>query len=77
MWFCGGGAVDQWPPDQSIEVLNTGTSGYNFFNYLGALDKFGEVAPDTFIIGIYGGNDYLGCVMPQHFFTGTAPQPRF
>ncbi len=64
-------------PEQRVEVLNTGTSGFNFFNYLGALDKFLPYSPDTFIVTIYGGNDYLGNVMPQHFFAGTAPKPRF
>lgn len=64
-------------PDKKIEVLNTGTSGFTFFNYLGALDKYLEFGPEKFVVTVYGGNDYLGNVMPQHFFSGTAPPPRF
>ena len=64
-------------PMERVEVLNTGTSGYNFFNYLGTLDKFVEHSPTTLVIAVYGGNDYLGSVMPRHFFSGTAPQPRY
>lgn len=62
-------------PGESVQVLNTGTSGYNFYNYLGVVDRFIEHRPHTIVVTIYGGNDYLGAVMPHHFFNESAPPP--
>ena len=62
-------------PGQSVQVLNTGTSGYNFYNYLGVVDEFIEHGPDAIVVTIYGGNDYLGAVMPHHYFNESAPPP--
>lgn len=46
-------------PTKTIEVLNTGLGGYNFYNYLGALYRFRDFKPQVFVVGIFGGNDFI------------------
>ena len=62
-------------PGEVVEALNTGTSGYNIYNYLGVLDKYLSEQPDVFVVTIYGGNDYLGILQPHHYFQQSAPPP--
>jgi hypothetical protein len=63
-------------PGQAIEVLNTGVAGYSFYNYLGSLERHLDLAPDAFVVAIYGGNDFLDMIRPWHYFHHTAPPPR-
>ncbi len=63
-------------PKKSVEVLNTGVTGFSFYNYLGALEKFVDRKPDAFVVAFYGGNDFLDVVKPWHYFHHTAPPAR-
>lgn len=45
-------------PGETVEVLNTGTGAYHFYNYLGVLERFRELRPDLYVIAVYGGNDF-------------------
>ncbi|MCP3916331.1 MAG: SGNH/GDSL hydrolase family protein [bacterium] len=65
-------------PDRSIEVLNTAHGAYTFYNYLGVLERLLELgmAPDLFLIVVYGGNDFLGGVHLWHLFEGTSRPAR-
>ena len=51
----------------SVEVLNAGSGGYDFYNYLGVLEKFLPLRPDVFVVVVYGGNDFHG-VLPVHAY---------
>ncbi|MDF1799025.1 MAG: SGNH/GDSL hydrolase family protein [Planctomycetota bacterium] len=55
---------------QDAEVNNAGVAGYSFYNYLGALDRFTEFGVDAYVVGVYGGNDFLGVLGPHRFFAG-------
>ena len=57
-------------------VLNTGIVGYSFYNYLGVLEKFAEREPETFVVAVYGGNDFIEVLRPHHYFRGSQPPPR-
>ncbi len=61
---------------RTIEVLNTGCTGYSFFNYLGSLRRFLPHKPDVFVVAFYGGNDFLDMVKIWHYFENTAMPPR-
>lgn len=63
-------------PELAVEVLNTGMTGYSFYNYLGVLEKLLPEKPDAFVVAFYGGNDFLDVVRPWHYFHHTAPPPR-
>ncbi len=63
-------------PGLAIEVLNTGVTGYSFYNYLGVLEKLLPEKPDAFVVAFYGGNDFLDVLKPWHYFHHTAPPPR-
>ncbi|MCC6409231.1 MAG: SGNH/GDSL hydrolase family protein [Planctomycetes bacterium] len=45
-------------PGKTVEALNTGLGGYHFYNYLGALYRFRDFAPQVFVCSIFGGNDF-------------------
>ncbi|MBI5435336.1 MAG: SGNH/GDSL hydrolase family protein [Planctomycetes bacterium] len=45
-------------PGKTVEALNTGLGGYHFYNYLGALYRFRDFAPQVFVCAIFGGNDF-------------------
>ena len=62
-------------PGMAIEVVNTGVSGYGFYNYLGVLEKLLPLKPQAFVVAFYGGNDFLDVVKPWHYFHHTAPPP--
>jgi lysophospholipase L1-like esterase len=59
-------------PGKTVEVLNAGTGGFSFYNYLGVLEKFLDLAPDAFIVGVYGGNDFREVLFPLAYFERTA-----
>jgi len=54
-------------PDRAIEVLNAGTGGWSFYNYLGALEGYAELEPDVFVVVVYGGNDFYEAIPVHHF----------
>jgi len=55
-----------------IEVLNAGKGGYSFCNYYGVLARFLELdlAPDVFVVAIYGGNDFEETLNPHYVVHG-------
>ena len=59
-------------PGVSVSVVNMGTGGYGFYNYVGAVEKPVERAPDVFIVSIFGGNDFLEILQLNSIF-GKAP----
>jgi hypothetical protein len=58
-------------PGHSVEVLNCAKSGYSFYNYLGMLERFLDLKPDVFVMGVYGGNDFIECTTLHHYFQRT------
>ncbi len=68
-------ALREQRPERTVEVLNAAKGGYCFYNYLGVLEKFEALAPDLFIVTVYGGNDWVGSVRPRRFFEGLPPGP--
>lgn len=67
-------------PGRRVVALNTGVVGYSFYNYLGVLEEALAGAhgarPDVFVVAVYGGNDFLEALRPQHHFRGTHLPPR-
>jgi lysophospholipase L1-like esterase len=57
-------------PGRTVEVLNCGKGGYTFYNYLGVLRRHLALAPDVFVIGVYGGNDFLEALLLHAWFNG-------
>jgi lysophospholipase L1-like esterase len=55
-------------PGKTVEVLNAGTGGFSFHNYLGTLEKFLDLQPDLFVVGVYGGNDFREVLFPLAYF---------
>ncbi|MCP3916994.1 MAG: SGNH/GDSL hydrolase family protein [bacterium] len=51
------------------EVLNAAHGGYEFFNYVGTLERFIhlELVPDLFVMTVYGGNDFTGIVSRSRY----------
>jgi hypothetical protein len=63
-------------PGRTIEVVNAGTGGWSFYNYLGALEGLAYLRPDVFVVVVYGGNDFQGAMSLHHFQRGErAPRP--
>jgi len=58
---------------ETIEALNCGAGGYNFYNYLGTLELYEYLAPDAFLFVVFGGNDFAGCMLMQRFFHRRRP----
>lgn len=58
------GALDA---PESVEVLNGSSGGYDFYNYLGFLERSLPLEPDVFVAVVYGGNDFLG-ILPIHAY---------
>ncbi len=76
--------ADSWPNQLErelsergldAEVLNAGMSGYSFYQYLGTLEQFEHLAPDVFVMAVYGGNDFTECLPLEHWFRRTEPGP--
>jgi lysophospholipase L1-like esterase len=55
-------------PGKTVEVLNAGTGGFSFHNYLGTLEKFLDLQPDAIVVGVYGGNDFREVLFPLAYF---------
>jgi len=54
---------------KAIDVVNAGVGSHSFYNYLGAISKYGrELKPDVIVCAVYGGNDFLGVLRPLHYF---------
>ncbi len=58
-------------PGTSVEVLNAANGGFSLYNYLGVLEKFLELEPDAFVVGVYGGNDFREVLFPLAYFGRT------
>ena len=62
--------LNQTAHKQLYEVINSGTGYYFSRNYLGIIQKFLYLAPDVYIVILYGGNEFLktcnliGCRKP-------------
>ena len=59
-----------------VEVLNTGSPGYSFYNYLGCVRHFLPDGPQAVVVTVYGGNDFFGVLRMHHFLRGTTYPPR-
>jgi len=59
-------------PARSVQVFNGSQGAYSFYHYLGVLERALalDLAPDVFVVVVYGGNDFLAVYL-WHFFTGT------
>ncbi len=55
-------------PDTPLEALNSGMGGYNSYNYLGVIERHADLAPDVYIVVVYGGNDFVGMMPLQRYF---------
>lgn len=61
-------------PGKSVEVLNAGRFGFSLYHYLGTLERLVALAPDAFIVTVYGGNDFEELLTLHHLFQRT-PRP--
>jgi hypothetical protein len=55
-------------PERSVEVLNAGVGGYTFQNYVGVPERWGSLAPDLLVVGVYGGNDFAEMMLLERYF---------
>jgi hypothetical protein len=69
------GALARDRPGRSVEVLNTASASYTFYNYLGALEAFADRRPDVFITAFFGGNDFMECLPLYHYFHRSQSAP--
>lgn len=60
-------------PGRTIEALNAGGAGYNFYNFLAVLERYLELDPDVFVIVAYGGNDFFGNARLYRYFNSRGP----
>jgi lysophospholipase L1-like esterase len=51
--------LNQAADGQLYEVINSGTGYYFSRNYLGLIQKYLYLAPDVYIVILYGGNEFL------------------
>lgn len=58
-----------------IEVLNAGVTGYGFYNYVGVLERFANLAPRVFVVAFYQGNDFVDSIYAAHYAHRTIPPP--
>lgn len=61
-------------PNRTIEGLNAGKGAYDFYNYVGVLEKFLDLDPDVFVVAVYGGNDFVGGMNTIRFFNELGPR---
>lgn len=54
-------------PGRTVEVLNAARGGYDFYNYLGVLERNLHLEPHVFVMIVYGGNDFAG-FLPLHLY---------
>ena len=62
-------------PDRTVEVLNGGLGAFNFYNYVGVLEKFLSLEPDVFVLSVYGGNDFKESLLLHRYFQRLTPPP--
>ncbi len=55
-------------PGRSVECLNAARGGYTLYQYLGTLERFADLAPDVFVVAVYGGNDFGEALGLRNFF---------
>jgi lysophospholipase L1-like esterase len=53
---------------EDAEVLNSGGSGYDIYNYVGVVRARAELQPDLYVVIVFGGNDFQGSMGLQRFF---------
>ncbi|MCC6408628.1 MAG: SGNH/GDSL hydrolase family protein [Planctomycetes bacterium] len=63
-------------PDRAIEVINSGKGCYGFYHYRGVLERLAHFEPELFVVGVYGGNDFMETTRPWYYFAG-AERPKF
>jgi len=64
-------------PGEVIEVVNAGTMGWSFYNYLGATHKLlDELDPDVLVVAFFSGNDFVEVLKPAHFHARSIRPPR-
>lgn len=61
---------------KSVEVYNTGVSGYSFYNYLGVLESLLDRKPQVFVSTFFAGNDFFEALKAQHLYAGSVPPSR-
>jgi len=57
-------------PARAVECLNAGRGGFSFYHYLGTLERFVDLAPDVFVVAVYGGNDFGEAHNLHKYFAG-------
>lgn len=63
-------------PSLVTEALNAGKGGFQFYNYVGVLEKFLPLKPDVYVLAIYGGNDFVGSLSTFRYFNRLPAHPR-
>jgi lysophospholipase L1-like esterase len=64
-------------PGETVEVVNAGTMGWSFYNYLGATRKLlDELEPDILVVVFFSGNDFVEVLKPAHFHARSLRPPR-
>ncbi len=64
-------------PTRTFEGLNAGIGGTAPYSYLGILERHKDaLAPDVFIVTLYGGNDFKG-ILSLHRYFNRLPSPTF
>jgi hypothetical protein len=53
---------------QVVEVLNAGVGGSTLHNYVGMFERLRHLAPDVFVVVVYGGNDFSAAVSIERYF---------
>lgn len=56
----------------SVDLYDTGLSGYTFQNYAGVLKRYVVRGPEVFVTVIYGGNDFVEAVRLERLLRGEA-----
>ena len=62
------------PPTRTVETLNAGVDSHHHYMYVGGLELFGpELAPDVYVVVVFGGNDFAGALKFQRYFRKRPP----
>jgi hypothetical protein len=56
-----------------VESLNAGVGGFNLYNYVGMFERLAHLAPDLYVVVVYGGNDFSGAANLQCYFERRPP----
>ena len=60
-------------PGRVVECLNAGTGGYGPYHYVGVFERLKHLAPDVFVVALYGGNDFADGLVLQRYFHRRPP----